>query len=149
MTSSRWTDLKPRVLSAAGLIAYQPVVAQSEGDYVRAFGNSAYTYCDAKLVGQLWGMDPYEGKIQIGMKIVGGYVENLVDVLQSSRNRGHGCEWADTGLTYDNAEALARVWGTTPWEAKARAHLERQPLIRGIIVSALKKNPVLPWGKPP
>ncbi|MEL7729003.1 hypothetical protein AAG612_05655 [Citromicrobium bathyomarinum] len=107
--------------SAAGLVAYQPLVAQSENDYVRAFGNSDYTYCDAKLVGQLWGMDPYEGKIQIGMKIVGGYAENLVDVLQSSRNRGHGCEWADTGLTYDNAEALARVWGTTPWEAKARA----------------------------
>ena len=36
---------------------------------------------------------------------------------------------------------------TEQWGAKARAHLERQPLIRGIIVSALKKNPVLPWGK--
>lgn len=107
--------------SAAGLVAYQPVVAQSEGDYIRAFGYSDYTYCDAKLVGDLWNMSPYEGKIQIGMKIVGGYDENLVDILQMSRSRGHGCEWADTGLTYDDAEALAGVWGTTPWEAKARA----------------------------
>ena len=107
--------------SAAGLVAYQPLVAQGESDYARAFGNSECPYCDAKLVGQLWNMSPYEGKIQIGMKIVGGYAANLADVLRSSRNRGHGCEWADTGLTYANAEALAGVWGTTPWEAKARA----------------------------
>ena len=107
--------------SAAGLIAYQPVVAQSESDYVRAFGNSAYTYCDAKLVGAVWGMDPYEGKIQIGMKILGGYAENLGPLLQTSRNRGFACEWADTGLSYNDAEQLGELWGVEPWDAKARA----------------------------
>ncbi len=107
--------------SAAGIVAYQPVVAQTESDYVRAFGNSAYTYCDAKLVGALWGMDPYDGKIQIGMKILGGYAENLVDVLQSSRDRGNACEWGDTGLSYDDAETLANAWGIETWDAKARA----------------------------
>ena len=76
--------------SAAGIVAYQPVVAQTESDYVRAFGNSAYTYCDAKLVGALWGMDPYDGKIQIGMKILGGYAENLVDVLHNFTCFDHG-----------------------------------------------------------
>lgn len=107
--------------SAAGIVAYQPAVAQSESDYIRAFGFSDYTYCDAKMVGALWGMTPYQGKIQIGMKIVGGYEENMPGVLELARNRGHACEWADTGLNYDNAEDLAGVWGTTTWEAKARA----------------------------
>ncbi|NCP18557.1 MAG: hypothetical protein GW855_05275 [Erythrobacter sp.] len=107
--------------SAAGIVAYQPVAAQSESEYVRAFGFSDYTYCDAKLVGQLWDMSPYEGKIQIGMKIVGGYDDNLVSILQMSRDRGNSCEWADTGLSYDDAEVLAGVWGGEPWEAKARA----------------------------
>ncbi len=107
--------------SAAGIVAYQPAVAQSETDYTQAFFNSDYTYCDAKLVGALWNMDPYEGKVQIGMKIVGGYEENLVSILEMSRNRGNSCEWADTGLTYGDAETLAGVWGTTPWDAKARA----------------------------
>ena len=107
--------------SAAGLVAYQPVAAQTESEYVRAFGNSAYTYCDAKMVGALWGMDPYQGKIQIGMKIVGGYADNLVDVLQSSRNSGYSCEWADTGLAYEDAERLGQHWGIETWDAKARA----------------------------
>ena len=107
--------------SAAGIVAYQPLAAQSETDYLSAFGNSAYTYCDAKLVGALWGMSPYQGKIEIGTKIVGGYDENLVDILQSSRNNGFSCEWADTGLSYDNAEQLGRLWGVEPWDAKARA----------------------------
>lgn len=107
--------------SAAGIVAYQPLVAQSESDYVRAFGNSAYTYCDAKLVGQLWGMDPYQGKVQIGMKILGGYADNLVDVLSASRNRGFACEWGDIGLTYQDAERLAALWSVETWEAKARA----------------------------
>lgn len=107
--------------SAAGIVAYQPLAAQSESDFLSAFGYSDYTYCDAKLVGEVWGMTPYEGKIQIGMKVVGGYDENLVGILESSRDQGNVCEWADTGLGYDNAEALAGAWGTTTWEAKARA----------------------------
>lgn len=107
--------------SAAGIVAYQPVVAQSETDYVRAFGNSAYTYCDAKMVGAVWGMTPYEGKVQIGMKIVGGYSDNLGPLLQTSRSRGHACEWADTGLAYADAERLGALWGVEPWDAKARA----------------------------
>ncbi|WP_370178346.1 hypothetical protein [Alteriqipengyuania sp.] len=107
--------------SAAGIVAYQPLVAQTESDYVSAFVNSAYTYCDAKLVGAVWGMDPYEGKIQIGMKIVGGYAENLGPLLQTSRNRGHACEWADTGLAYSDAEQLGQLWGIETWDAKARA----------------------------
>ena len=107
--------------SAAGLVAYQPVVAQSQDDYLRAFGNSSYTYCDAKLLGALWGMTPYEGKVEIGTKIVGGYDDNVPSVLELSRDRGNACEWADTGLAYRDAERLAAVWGIQPWDAKARA----------------------------
>lgn len=107
--------------SAAGIVAYQPVVAQTENDYLRAFGASDYTYCDAKLLGALWGMTPYEGKIEIGTKIVGGYDDNVPTILELSRDRGHGCEWADTGLAYRDAETLAGVWGIETWDAKARA----------------------------
>lgn len=107
--------------SAAGIVASQPAFAQSENDYIRAFGFSDYTYCDAKLVGNVWSMTPYEGKIQIGMKIVGGFDENLGPLLSSARRQGYACEWADTGLSYDNAEDLAGVWGITTWDAKARA----------------------------
>jgi hypothetical protein len=107
--------------SLSGLIAVQPAMSQDEDDAMRAFFSSGYTYCDAKLVGALWGMDPGQGKAEIGYKVIGGFPANLRRVFGESRANGNSCEWGDTGLSYSDAERLAAVWGLSTWDAKLKA----------------------------
>lgn len=101
--------------------AMQPAMAQSNDAAWNAFGSSGYSYCDAKLVGALWGMTPDQGKIEIGQKVLGGYVENVPAILVESRAAGNRCDWGDTGLGYDDAERLAAQWQVSVGDAKTRA----------------------------
>lgn len=100
----------------------QSAAKQSEQGALDAFFASRYTYCDAKLVGALWGMEPDRGKIEIGLKILNGITGNLPAVMEQSRANGSECSWEDTGYSYQDAEQLAMVWGlATPDEAKVQA----------------------------
>lgn len=99
----------------------QPAAAQSQSDAWETFFQSGYTYCDAKLVGALWGMSPEEGKIEIGMKVINGLTANLRGVLGESRANGNRCGWEDTGLDYSDAGVLANIWGLTTSNAKLKA----------------------------
>jgi hypothetical protein len=86
----------------------------------RVFINSGYTFCDAKLVGQLYNYSTEFGKLTIGTKIVNGLGDNIPTILQEAR-ASYSCEWEDTGHSYDDAVALAKVWGLdSPAEAKAK-----------------------------
>ncbi len=102
-------------------VAIQPAAAQSADQAREAFFGSGYTYCDAKLVGALWGMDPDQGKAEIGYKVLGGFTANLRQILDDSRANGNYCDWSDTGLSYSDAEQLAQVWGLSTWQAKLKA----------------------------
>ncbi|MEI9888889.1 MAG: hypothetical protein WDN08_20780 [Rhizomicrobium sp.] len=85
------------------------------------FFNSGYTYCDAKLIGDLWGIGVDEAKTQIGMKIRTGIGGNIPRVLRLSRQGGNACTWEDTGLSYDDAVQLADLWGLSePYRAKLK-----------------------------
>lgn len=108
------------------VVAMQPVSAQlhAEGPAIDAFSNSEYTYCDAKLIGDLWGMTPWQGKIEIGSKFINGISRNLPAVLAESRANGNSCAWEDTGYSYEDAVALARVWGfSDSYQAKLQTAL--------------------------
>lgn len=98
------------------------VAAQSREEAWDAFVGSRYNYCDAKMIGLLWEMTPARGKVEIGLKILGGIDWNIDPLLRQSRENGNECGWEDTGLSYQDAETLAGVWGlATPYDAKLQA----------------------------
>lgn len=106
----------------SGMALAQPAFAQSEQRAFNAFARSSYNYCDAKLVGALWGMTPAQGKVEIGRKFLNRISGNVAGVLAQSRGVGNRCAWEDTGLTYQDAQAMASVWGlATPYQAKLKA----------------------------
>jgi hypothetical protein len=99
--------------SAIALVMFgQPAEAgQRHEREFEAFVASRYNYCDAKMVGALYGQDVVGGKVIIGQKILNGIGENVPVVLAESRNDGNFCDWRDTGFTYQDALVLSNVWG--------------------------------------
>ncbi|MFC5345220.1 hypothetical protein ACETK8_16185 [Brevundimonas staleyi] len=109
--------------SAIALVMFgQPARAMEQQREYQAFFGSRYNYCDAKLVGALYGQDVEGGKVIIGQKILNGIGDNVPVVLRESRVQGAVCEWEDTGLSYADAQTLAETWGfSDPYQAKLRA----------------------------
>lgn len=109
--------------SAIALVLFgQPARALPQEREYDAFFASSYNYCDAKLVGALYGQDVAGGKVIIGQKILNGIGANVPVVLSESRESGNACAWEDTGLEYADAQQLARTWGfSDPYEAKLKA----------------------------
>jgi hypothetical protein len=107
--------------SMSAVVPIQPVAAQTGDENFEAYSSSRYNYCDAKLLGALWGFDAYRGKIEIGYKILHGLESNLEALLGDSRTRDNTCTWEDTGLTPQDAHTLASVWQTNVQDARATA----------------------------
>lgn len=109
--------------SAGAFVAASPAVAQTQNEtaYFTAYAGSGYNYCDAKIMGAFYGFDPYRGKLEIGAKIVNGISDNIKNILSSSRARGKSCSWNDLPHSYEDAVALAGVWGVDPGQAKTKA----------------------------
>ena len=106
--------------SAGSLAVATPATAQDMANFQR-YADSGYTYCDAKLMGAIYGEDPYQGKLIIGQKIANGIGSNIPLMLRDSRNRGNRCEWVDVPHSYDDAVALGNYWGVSTSQAKAKA----------------------------
>lgn len=109
--------------SAVALVVFgQPAQAMPQQRDYDAFFASRYNYCDAKLVGALYGQNAAGGKVIIGQKILNGIGANVPVVLRESRGDGNACDWEDTGLSYADAQVLAETWGfSDPYEAKLKA----------------------------
>lgn len=107
--------------SMSTVVLVQPAAAQTTDERVEAFLSSRFNYCDAKLLGALWGFDPYRGKAEIGYKIMNNLEGNLEGLFQQARNNGVTCTWEDTGLTPADARVLAQVWETNPRQARETA----------------------------
>ena len=108
--------------SAVALVMFgQPSKAAAQDEY-DTFFSSGYTYCDAKMMGALYGEDADGGKVIIGQKIINGIESNIRVTLAQSRREGNTCEGEDTGLSYDDALVMADVWGfDDPYDAKLKA----------------------------
>lgn len=93
----------------------------SADQFTDAFDASPYTFCDAVIVGALYGVNGIEGKSKIGANIIqaGGFpaVEAL---LAQGRAAGVRCSFADTGYGFADAEILARVWIVPVDQAKSK-----------------------------
>ena len=117
------TDLLKRfaaILMISSSLTFVSLVEPAQADDMDLYASSGYTYCDAKLIGDLWGISVEDAKAQIGMKIRTGIGGNIPSVLRLSRQSGNACDWVDTGYSYEDAEKLSQVWGDSTDEAKAK-----------------------------
>jgi len=101
------------VLSASPSAFAQYSDRQAENAYF----NSAYGFCDAKKIANVWGTDAYEGKLILGNKILAGLTRLADQDIASTRNRVW-CSWEESELSYDDAEYLADIWGVRTSRAK-------------------------------
>lgn len=94
-----------------------------------AYGNSKYTYWDAKVLATFWGDgDVSEAKALIGRKLLWGSTgkalleQYMVDARFKALNNAENLNlYFDTGLSYDDVEALAEFWGESDtYQAKIR-----------------------------
>ncbi|MEH6827390.1 hypothetical protein [Parasphingorhabdus sp.] len=99
--------------SIVTLAASSPALAQdgySQDQTSFSFAGSGYSYCDAKLVGAVYGWDAGDGKTFIGASILYDDGEQIPSLLAESRQLGNTCSFADSGYGYDDAERISDLW---------------------------------------
>lgn len=105
--------------------ARDPAIPSAAQDELSRFFDSDYTYCDAHLLAAHWGESLVEAKATIGRKLGWGNADVVESVLADARadaaKRSAPCTFADTGLSFADAQALATHWRTNTADAKARA----------------------------
>lgn len=104
---------------AAALMAPQ---ASAADDPSAVFFREGYNFCDAKLMGAVWGLSFYKAKVEAGQKIIhngDAGKKTLKDVLATGR-RVQQCLWTDTPHNFAQMELLAAVWGISVPDAKTK-----------------------------
>lgn len=94
----------------------QPAMAETDIDRYAASG---YSYCDAMTLGTFWKESVDDAKATIGRKIGWGNAAIVKDNIADARKQGDRCNFADTGIAYADAEAVAALCKTSVGEAKA------------------------------
>jgi hypothetical protein len=99
------------------------------GDPDALFFSSRYDYCDAVVLAGMWGdTDVSSAKTAIGQFLrdgEGALLESKLGwarshALENFGNRELRCHYSHIGFTYEDAAALAVMWGIDSWEAKMR-----------------------------
>ena len=110
--------------SLAGARRRDCAAASRASAAARRFFDSAYCYCDARVLSALWGGSVWDAKVTMGRKIGWGNQSildsELVRARQAAVGRGETCEFMETNYTYDDAVALGSFWQVPVSDAKAR-----------------------------
>ena len=93
---------------------------------INSFYNAGLSYCDAEILAASWGIDTWDAKVSLGMKINAGY--SMADIQstylsparQQYTSNNQVCELVETNFTGADAERLACFWGVGLEESKAR-----------------------------
>jgi hypothetical protein len=99
--------------------------AASANDPYTVFSNQTkYTYCDAHMIGTLWGKSMAEGKKAIGQKLVAKNTKGLTKLVADARknakkNVDARCSYYEAGLSYDDLMILAKLWKKPEGDMKA------------------------------
>lgn len=112
---------RSRALATAGLSIAQLWAAQAfatpEADAQKFM--SKYNYCDAKILAGHWKVSEHEAKVRGGAKLGANAAPVVEDALTAGRNAGKRCDFPDTGFTFEDAEALSKLWNISIQDAKA------------------------------
>ena len=112
--------LRRAAVASVALMSPLMVAKANAQDAWNAYVNSLYGFCDAKKVAAVWGKNAGEGKVIIGNKILSN-LQHLVDQDIASMANRVTCSWAETELSYNDAQRLASFWGRSTPEAKQKA----------------------------
>lgn len=112
------------VLALLAFLADHPSLAGADDDF-SAYANSAYSYCDAKVLSAYWKIDVEDAKARIGAQVRKGASRAVDANLKQARKKLKGrarvvCDFWETRYNYDDAEALAGAWGVDVAQAKTR-----------------------------
>lgn len=113
--------MKRSLVPAAGVALLQSLgmpSALADADWDR-YAASGYVYCDAVILSAHWGESVDEAKATIGRKLGWGNADIVASDLDEARDAGERCAFFDTGFVYEDAEALAAMWGVGVDDAKA------------------------------
>jgi hypothetical protein len=93
-------------------------------DFDAFASQTKYTYCDAKMIGTLWGKSAMEGKTAIGAKLnakKNGALAKLVAEARKNavKNVDARCQSYEAGFSYDDMVLLAALWKKDASEVKA------------------------------
>jgi len=105
-----------------------------------------YTFCDAKLLAHVWGVDTWGAKLEAGAKIANGLEANVQSLLADARGQleerhrsvGDVCTIDDADnppYSWEDLEILAQYWGE-PTANDAKLKVE-DALFRGFNVEVL------------
>jgi len=92
--------------------------AFADADWDR-YANSGYEYCDAVILGAYWRQSVGDAKATIGRKLGWGNADIVANDIDSARSQGKRCQFHETGLAFEDAEAVAGLWGISVGDAKA------------------------------
>lgn len=113
----------------------------SADQFTDAYDASPYMFCDAVMVGVLYGVNGIEGKSKIGANILqGGGIPEVERLLAQARAGGVQCNFEDTGYQYNDAAILAGVWIVNVDQAKAKIAQIVSSGDRGVLDRVLRAN---------
>lgn len=115
-------------VATPALVVEQGVVADNDHQAIRAFGNSQYTYWDARVLANFWGNSVMDAKTYMGRKLLAGMhskallEQHVLDArVKALANVEDLKLFYDAGYGYEDAADLADFWGdSTPWQTKMR-----------------------------
>ncbi len=92
--------------------------------YEAFHAQTKYTYCDAHMIGTLWGKALSDGKVAIGAKLAAKKKTALVKLVADARknakkNPDARCSFYDAGFSYDDATLLGKLWKKDPSDVKS------------------------------
>lgn len=88
-----------------------------------ALWEAGYTPEDIDALGAIWATEWWETKARLGQMVLDGVEVPIAPGSTPSQVPGEDQRRAfwRAGYTYEDAEALAAIWGIDSWETKARA----------------------------
>jgi hypothetical protein len=118
----------------------QPALADDDAGW-NVYASSKYTYCDAKLLSNLWGVNTDVAKSRIGEAIMHDTDNTLAGSLAASRRQGNRCDWGDTQYAYNDAVQLSQLWGVSVQAAKAKVANYLTNGQSSVVIGALGHGP--------
>jgi hypothetical protein len=103
-----------------GALGVTPASAQSDAQEHNAYDDSGYTYCDATLLAAAWHVSVWDAKAAIGGKLLNHWTASEIDQEIAPGRHLRQCSFDDEGYSYEDAQALGRLWGMDPLDSKIK-----------------------------
>jgi hypothetical protein len=138
---------KPQPVVLAALLWSIPAWAAT-APTADKYWRDGWSWCDVHVLSRAWSVPDDEAARRMQYKLDNGLESALTGTLEAMRPQitpdGFStCPYYEAGYTYDQMEALGRLWGTDVYEAKTRVESKLIWRNEAILQSELKAAPVV------